>query len=193
MSSIQQALYSREHGQLSIIDTGQHRSDDISIAALLSFSHFPAGWAVRPKVGHMYGQKYIEEFKTEIRELFDRGQQLKSSKMGPGCMLESLKLNHPNRFDLPSESEIRQEIVRLMRIKPDHSARHFLKSDAAGGFSTDAAQFLESLLATNPRITPKNGLAAFRKAFGSDVFTDAQIKKRISNTKSSLRRLQSKT
>jgi hypothetical protein len=34
--------------------------------------------------------------------------------MGPARMLEKLKLQYPGRFDLPSETEIRQAITTLM-------------------------------------------------------------------------------
>lgn len=35
---------------------------------------FPAGWATQPKRGRMYGQKYVADFREDIRTLFEVGE-----------------------------------------------------------------------------------------------------------------------
>lgn len=63
----------------------------------------------------MYGRKYVAAFQQEIQEIFEHGEQENSSKLGPDRILEVLKLRHPGRFDLPYESELRQEITKMMK------------------------------------------------------------------------------
>lgn len=47
--------------------------------------------------------------------MFKHGEKKNLSKFGPGRMLEVLKLRHPGRFDLPPESELRQEITKMIK------------------------------------------------------------------------------
>ena len=73
-----------------------------------------AGWAHPPRHGKMYGRNYLEPFKEDIARMFNARSDDKAFRMGPARMLEKLKQQYPDRFDLPSETEIRQAITTLM-------------------------------------------------------------------------------
>ena len=61
------------------------------------------GWARRPQHDAQYGRTYLEPYKKDIREMFDRGACVSTDKMSPCAMLESLQLLYPGRYTLPSE------------------------------------------------------------------------------------------
>lgn len=157
---------------------------------------FLAGWAVRPKKGKMYGAKYIGEFRAEIKSLFDRGEVSSAEKIGPGGMLEVLRLKHPTRFDFPSENEIRQEISRLKR-KPS-SKKSFctdmqMEKQCEPGESdkkerlTDAhVRLLKHLLATNPQRKPRDVEAEFRATYMESRVTKNQLSYMFKKLKSSV-------
>ena len=75
---------------------------------------FEAGWAIRPKIGDLYGKKYIEKYSAEIVQMFQDGFVDKSRRRGPNRMREELIRRHPGAFDIPSEAEIRSAISRMM-------------------------------------------------------------------------------
>lgn len=101
--------------------SGSYNSLSKATLDTFNISHeFPAGWAVRPQKGSMYGAKYIGPFRAEIQELFCRGKVSSAERKGPGGMLEVLRLRYPDRFDLPSENEIRQEITKSKRQCTQH-------------------------------------------------------------------------
>lgn len=187
LQTLQQALRLQEEGQLSTIGSLESQSRDAENISLLSRDSFPAGWAIRPRNGQMYGRKYIGDFKDDVCALFEQGEKQKSTKMGPGRMLEVLKRMHPNRFDLPFESEIRQEIAKLMKRKVDQQV-FASASRATNDFPATAIQFSEALLESNPATTPKFGLAAYRQVFHSDNLSDEQVKKKFSKLKAARKR-----
>jgi hypothetical protein len=55
-----------------------------ALQSYLQISTFEPGWAITPKHGHMYGQRYIEPFKVKIRDMFIAGRKDKSKRMGAG-------------------------------------------------------------------------------------------------------------
>ena len=67
---------------------------------------FPPGWARRPKNGKLYGRKYIEAYREEITEMFERGSRISSEKVSAPAMWEVLVMKYPRRYDIPSEQEI---------------------------------------------------------------------------------------
>ena len=77
------------------------------------------GWARRNanknKVGGLYGRKYILNYKDDIERFFEKGKKNSSDKMNPAQMRESLRSMYPNRFCIPSETEIKQEISKLFQ------------------------------------------------------------------------------
>ena len=80
----------------------------------LSNQHFSKGWARRVKRdGGLYGRTYIHKYKDDIAEYFNKGEENSSEKMNSAQMRQSLKMKYPNRFTIPSETEIKQEISAL--------------------------------------------------------------------------------
>ena len=80
----------------------------------LSNEHFAKGWARRVKRdGGLYGRTYIAKYRENIAEFFNKGKESSSDKMNSAQMRESLKIKYPNRFTIPSETEIKQEISAL--------------------------------------------------------------------------------
>ena len=79
---------------------------------------FEKGWARRLGVGNgMYGEKYIRQFRVDIEEQFQLGEISSNAKSSPAKILEYLQKKYPEELCLPSESDIRAEISRLMAIK----------------------------------------------------------------------------
>lgn len=72
------------------------------------YHRFLPGWAIRPADGHCYGKKYIKNFMDDVLEMFEEGG------MGPGRMRERLMNKYPDRFDIPSEAELRQAISKFV-------------------------------------------------------------------------------
>ncbi len=52
---------------------------------------FRCGWAKRPKVGQMYGIKYVEDYRSDIKSLYNSGEADKKNKKSPAQMLEILE------------------------------------------------------------------------------------------------------
>lgn len=78
---------------------------------------FENGWALRKKIGQMYGEKYTRHFRVDIEEQYKLGEISSNSKNSPAKILEYLQKKYPEELCLPSESDIRAEISRLMAIK----------------------------------------------------------------------------
>ena len=100
--------------------------------------YFVKGWARRnankKSHGGLYGRKYILNYKDEIESYFDKGKRCSSDKMNPAQMRELLKTSYPNRFRIPSETEIKQEISKLFQgSKKDTSG----DDDDADGVEVD--------------------------------------------------------
>jgi hypothetical protein len=156
---------------------------------------FEAGWAVRPKRGEMYGLRFIGNYRSEIKELFDLGVIDKAKKMGPAKMLEVLRDRFPGRFDLPTENEIRQEISKLMqRAKSDGVAAMNetpIPRVTTGGSadrqrhrhpqSKAFAEFFENLLDTESNIKPNAALEKFTAQFPNANLGDAKVKEKFQN------------
>ena len=75
--------------------------------------YFKGGWACCKKCGAKYGRKCVGPFKKDIEDMFLLGQNDISKRLGPGRMLDRLKKKYPDKFDLPSETEIRQAMSTL--------------------------------------------------------------------------------
>ena len=81
------------------------------------------GWARRAggESGKLYGKKYIHKYKADIQQFFNEGKKNSSKKMNPAIMLQRLKINYPNKFSLPGETEIKQEIGALFKKSKNES------------------------------------------------------------------------
>lgn len=184
------ALRMEQAGDLYVQDvSGNYSTSGPEVPVAYQVPHeLLQGWARRPKKGKMYGRRYVNEFREEIKRLFDRGEEEKSKKMGPGRMLEELRRKHPNRFDLPTENEIRQEISKLAACRKKASPQESTTIAAAQNEQKlqRAAQtkFINRLLDLNPQIMPTAALERFREEFPECHMTDGSVKSKVSNLKS---------
>jgi hypothetical protein len=102
-------------------------------------------------------------------------------KLSPRQMLDRLKERYPDRYDLPSENEIRQEITKLMKTSST--------SRLEGSCATQAIKhFFAELIASHPNIKPRDGLVLFRAKFGDNGYDDRRVTSRISNMKTALKK-----
>ena len=118
--------------------------------------HFKKGWARRLKVhGGLYGRTYIDEYKSDIQEFFTRGQINSSEKMNAAQIREALLCRYPNRFSLPSETEIKQEISALFAkskvqkrntARPQENSQIFIKETNE---SIDWLSLLDEIVSKN--------------------------------------------
>ena len=88
------------------------------------YQEFIPGWAKRPPHGHCYGKKYISSFMDDILQMIQDGETDKSHKMGPGRMREMLIAKYPDRLDMPSESELQQDISKIIVQVKKEKHRH---------------------------------------------------------------------
>jgi hypothetical protein len=65
----------------------------------------------------MYGTKYVEDYQSDIKSLYNTGEADKKNKNSLAHMLEILESRYPNEFRLPSENDIRPEINKLQTQK----------------------------------------------------------------------------
>jgi len=79
----------------------------------LASHSFKGGWALDKKHGSKYGRKYVGPFKPDIEHMFIVRLNNNAKRIGKGRMLNHFRKKYPGRFDLPSETEIRQAISIL--------------------------------------------------------------------------------
>jgi len=71
---------------------------------------FQPGWAQRQGNSELYGATYIEDFKDDLLQMFEKGQNNSGAKMNPGKMREQLVQKYPLKFAIPGETEIKMFI-----------------------------------------------------------------------------------
>jgi len=69
---------------------------------------FKSGWGRRKQHGKLYGNSYISDYEGELKSMFEVGVQESSRKMGPAKMRELLVKKYPNKFSIPSETDIKK-------------------------------------------------------------------------------------
>ena len=65
----------------------------------------------------MYGTKYVEDYQSDIKSLYNCGEADKKNKKSPAQILDILESRYPNEFCLPSENDIRTKINKLQTKK----------------------------------------------------------------------------
>ena len=123
------------------------------------------GWAKRPPIGSMYGKSNIHFYKDFIKEMFMAGVAKNGNKKGPGRMLEELKNKYDCRFDLPTETEIRNEISKLNKSLTQSSIG---PKPVISIFNHTHVNFLENLILSNSNVMPKEAVKAFQETFQGD-------------------------
>ena len=68
---------------------------------------FAPTWGRRQSHGEMYGQTYISNYKRDLTDMFQVGENNSSLKMNEGKMRDNLMLRYPNKFSIPGETDIK--------------------------------------------------------------------------------------
>lgn len=105
-------------------ETGVTTPDEQTISQLLPANpqrpaiSWPSGWADRPAHGEGKGETYMcEEFEHVVKKLFYRGEKKKGCKYSPHQMHAELEKRFPERFDVPSVTEISGAVANLVQKK----------------------------------------------------------------------------
>lgn len=149
-----------------------------------------SGWAARPKHGAMYGRKYIEPYREDIRAMFEGGLRNSGNKKSAACMYEAIVYKYPDRFDIPSEGEVRTELQRLLRYHKEGRDISEVGNGKRGrkGMEARYATAIEEMLAKSPKLKPREGLRRFKQKFSETNTlvgfpTDKQVLSKISSLK----------
>lgn len=118
-------------------ETGIATPDTQTISQLLpdnprrSVLSWASGWAERPAHGHTKGKTYMcGEFEQVVKKLFNRGEKKKGCKYSPHQIHSELESRFPDRFDVPSVTEISGAVANLVQKKKTGSTSG---NAAAGG------------------------------------------------------------
>ena len=160
---------------------------------------FEPGWAVRPKHGKMYGQKYIHHYKPFLKALFELGEQDDSQKISPARMLQRIQEDpvFSLRLDHPSESEIRTYVSSLIQTAKRHKRKRDDDADNTKGSSASRARlqlsseeldFITDTCKQTPQMRPVDFHTLFIEKYPETALTTAQVKTKFSNVKASLKK-----
>lgn len=103
-------------GSVDIHD-GQEDMAEYQEAATFEAPPKRGGWGRRGMLDTLYGKMYMELYKEDVDEMFERGERDKSEKMSPAQMVEQLRRKYPGRYCLPSESEVQRYVSSLVQRK----------------------------------------------------------------------------
>jgi hypothetical protein len=98
----------------------------------------PFGWAWRPDQGKTKGATYYaDEFAAVVAELFDVGEEKKGCKYAPHQMHSEILARFPDRYDIPSVTEISGGVSLLV------TRRKLGKVSVAKGTGKRGARLIE--------------------------------------------------
>ena len=94
--------------------------------------------------------------------MFEKGEQCSSQKMSPAAMLEALIARHVDRFDLPTENDIRREVSHLTKRKRNETqeAPKAKRRRGRSGMMEEFASALASYVEENPSMPPRHASKA---------------------------------
>ena len=95
---------------MEILDDNHQEFQSCSNFGMSSTLNWKAGWASRPKQGEKYGKKYIVNYRDDFKDMYEAGAGNAGRKRTQAMIWEDLQRKYPDRFDLPSENEIKTEI-----------------------------------------------------------------------------------
>lgn len=112
-------------------------------------------------------------------------------KLGPGRIAEERHRRYPDRYNLPSEIEIRGEIARLLTSSKKRKAETSSKHDTAQQnrpFPDTYTEFLRPLMKENQHIKPLRALELLRGRFSDSICSvdDAHVRANVSALKRTL-------
>ena len=177
--AIKQSLKLQDEGTISFSQAADKVDDSALPPQEFQAPEFTCGWAKRPKVGKMYGPKYMEAYREIIENLYNLGEADKRNKKSPAQMLEYLELRYPNSFCLPSENDLRTEINRLQTKKKSTGKK---KNDKNSTNGDEFSKFIQELAANQPTMKPNAVVVAVKTRFSSVnpfPLTDVQIKSKF--------------
>ena len=90
--------------------------EDYNLSSFFSDLQFDQGWGRRNdrfEESTLYGDTYINPYKHKLKEYFDEGVKNSSRKMNAAMMREQLKIEFPDTFSLPGDTEIKKFISLL--------------------------------------------------------------------------------
>ena len=79
-----------------------------------SYHEFAPGWARRPQHGQGHGKNHISDSIQDVEECCLEGSKDKKGKIVPGRMRDLLTEKYLDRFDIPSEAELCQQISKFL-------------------------------------------------------------------------------
>lgn len=136
---------------------------------------FQPGWASHLKQhGLSDEQPYMRAYRKIIRELLVGGQ---NKKISPNIMRLELLARFPERSDIPTESEILEEINGQSTLP--------VGSGKASTRRKEYADFFIQLVEANPSIKPFRAVLLFKQEFASSGLNDQQIRNKFYNSKPS--------
>ena len=176
-----------------------HPIDDIDL--------FQPGWAQRKGNSELYGATYINEFKDELLEMFEKGQNNSGQKMNPGKMREQLLQKYPFKFAIPGETEIKKFIGAQIQ-KGKYKRKTTTTSTVASRRNTNKDAWvvlLENIVKADPARQPRHILDLYLGMIGEDknnwpehipmtgdennMIDKAKIKAKISQIKTKLQKI----
>lgn len=153
---------------------------------------FYTGWATNKPWGAKFGTMYISNYREDVLEMFQMGESDNSKKRGPIRILAELRRKYPGRLDLPSEGEIRTEILALMKRKmrwgtsgPQTRRYKEERRYKGKGMGEPYVTMITDRVKNFPRMTPKEHWLKLLEEFPqteenkSDYPTQKQVKARI--------------
>ena len=147
-----------------LIKDGKTKDQSLMVADEFELNNekFKKGWARRSKAeGGLYGRTFIEDYKDDIEAFFTRGNVNSSEKMNAAQMREALVSKYPNRFCIPSETEIKQKISSIFATSKDSTRKktkkkeNFIFVENANGTAIDWTNSLEEIVSTNRTEKPE--------------------------------------
>jgi hypothetical protein len=139
-------------------------------------------WAQRPAHGATYGATYIADYREKIAELFNRGVEQSSNKQSPAAMQQLLEAEFPNRYSLPQENELRQEISKLFKQQKENDKKKIKTRDSTSTSATGTTgttrrklpsqyiSFLSDLLDADITIKPKDAIERIQNHNNGNFF-----------------------
>lgn len=151
---------------------------------------FRNGWAQRPKIGAMYGPKYVEQYRTEITEMYLFGEEDKKNKKSPAQMLEILFKNISQRvlFAIRKRHQDgNHQIANNPKKKQEGVSIGAKKKTADEVYTT----FIKALASNQTDLLPAKALLLVKEKFPLENYPlrpcDKTIKSKFSNYKRSVK------
>ena len=167
---------------------------------------FEQGWGRRNNRSEstLYGETYIERYKSRLLEFYEQGRKDSSKKMNAAMMREQLQKEYPNIFSLPGETEIKKHISKLFsqtkkgRSNNEHEENSDLDNNGEEVANIDQSEWKQVLvnittqhMEAKPDYIYKEFLRVMREERGindDDLPSKEKVKGKISYTRASLKK-----